>query len=236
MTAPQVSRAELHSLLDMLLEQAEEDAGQLAPDGLRDFLAGLVQGRGITERWHEAGLEALRAVPDSPKKTFNERQARAYHLGLLAQLLLDLGGLPGSASPLPGNFQHGVIVHDLQAMRGGQGGLGTGWPLVLSPARKGQDGLVKAARRHLVGVVRWRMGYTGKGREDIWRGLMGDRAEKTKLDRWQREFGGADGDFCQACQAAGKAGDLSSPYAASDQNLAEIIDLANKARGKRAKV
>lgn len=231
MTALPFSRQELHAALDALLDTT--GSGSMDPDALWEFVTGLAQGRGVTENLHKAGSEAAAGVGPSPAATFNARQIRAYHIGLLVALLMQVGRMPGQGSILPGNFQHGVVAHDLLGMLQGPGGMGEGDPQILTSAKGGKVGLRRAARRRLVGVVRWRMGRTRATREDVWFGLMGYEAEKSMLDRWQREFGGAEGWLCREAFAAGAAGDTTRPWAASDHDLKPVIELALSGPGKR---
>lgn len=236
MTRQPIDRATLHAALDVVLDAADGDGGRLDPDAFWELAAMLTQGRGITADLHGAGLEAAGASPQSPKTTLNERQTRAYHIGLLIQLIMDIGRLPGQGSLLPSNFLHGVVIHDLMGMLGGAGGMGKSKPQILTTGRKGLGGIQWAARAQLVGVVFWRKGHTGQTQVAIWANLMRDyNAEKSKLDRWLSDFGGANGDLVTAAFAAGKAGDMSSPYAKSNAELAATLELADKTQGKKAK-
>ena len=231
-----LSRDGLHAALDALLDAADADAGRLHPDAFWEFVAMITFGRGITEGLHGAGLEALSAVPGSPAASRNERETRAYHLGLLIQLLMDLGRLPGEASVLPANFQHGVIVADMLGMLAGPGGLGEGAPQILTSAKKGWAQMRRFARRSLVGVVRWRMGKTGKTREEVWFDLMGNEASKATLDDWQAEAGGPHGNLCRDAFEAGRASKPMRRWGDSNAELAPLIALANSAPGKRKTV
>lgn len=231
MTDTQNSREDLHAVLDAILDAADMDKGRLDPDAFWTFAAMLAQGRGITERLHEAGIEALRATPDSPRNTHNERQRRAYHIGLTAALLAGAGRLPGQVSILPANYLHGVVIQDLLWMLGGDAGTGEAEPLILKSGKGGEAGLRKAARRRLVGVVRWRMGATGKTRAQVWEDLMGHRAEKITIDRWQRQCGGATGWLCQTAYAAGQTGQSLHGWDATNSQLEGVIKLACSGQG-----
>jgi hypothetical protein len=234
MTARLVERTALHTALDVLLDGADTD-GRIDTDRFWMFAALMAQGRGLTEGLHDAGLDALRTVPESPRATFAVRQVRAYHIALLARVLLDVGRLPGQGSILSANFQHGAVVHDLLGMVGGSGGIGEGDPQILNSGRQGEAGLRREARRRLVGVVRWRMGRTGVTRETVWNDLMGGgrNAEKSKIDRWQAEFGGGSGALCSAAFAAGKTGTRLNSWDATNEELADVIALVRTSPGRR---
>ncbi|PTM97309.1 hypothetical protein [Mycoplana dimorpha] len=240
MTASLFGRAALHHALDKLLDTGEEDNGRLNPDAFWDFAGMLAAGRGITEGLHDAGLKAVRAVPDSPRNTFNDRQRRAYHLGLLDALLLSMGRSEGQGlmpselgSLLPGNFRQAAIVHDLRVMLGGSDGMGAGHPQILFSARDGNAALRGAACRQLVGVIRWRMGRTGATRNAVWHDLMGTRREIASLNRWQKEAGGTGGELYTEAFAAGQAGVMDIPWAKSNEELVHIIALALGRPGSR---
>ena len=230
--AAHISDGDLRTRLRDLLSGTDAD-GNLDPQAFWTFVTGLAQGRGISDGLRAAGLEALGKVkPDGMAATFNFRRERAYHIALLSQLLADLGAsVPGGGSMLPANFNCGAILGDLTGMLAGPGGMGDGDPQILTTSRQGDDRLRQAARQRLVGVVRWRMGRDGQTRDAVWRGLMGDDAEKTRLDRWQAEAGGPDGALARAAYAAGRAKDKSSPFAASNTDLAGMIKLANSGPG-----
>jgi hypothetical protein len=239
MTDALKSREDLYAALDDLLDAADVNGGQLDTDAFWTFAAMLATGRGITQSLHEDGLEAVRATPDSPKTDKIERQGRAYHLAVTANLLAAIGRLPGQGSILPANYKHGTVIQDLLWMLGGNAG--TGEPLILKPGGGGKEGLRRSARRRLVGVVRWRMGATGQTRAEIWADLMGDKdgrhgdqdADPTKLDRWQKEFGGVDGWLCQTAFEAGQAKHAVNDWDATNEDLADVIALARSAPGRR---
>lgn len=235
MTTGPFDRAALHDALDTMLDRADTEGGRLEADAFWTFATMLAQGRGLTEGLHLAGIEAVRGLPKSPSKTLTDRQRRAYHIGLLAHLLIGLGRLPGQGSILPENFKHGVVAHDLKGMLGGPGAMGEGDPQILSSGKRGEIGLRREARRRLVGVVRWRMGAAGATRDAVWTDLMGGggNAEKSKLDRWQAEFGGKSGALCREAFAAGRAGTRINSWDASNAELADVIALARSGSGKR---
>lgn len=226
MTEGTNSREELLAALDALLDAADANGGRLDADGFWSFAAMLATGRGIAEGLHEAGMEALRATPDSPLNTRNERQWRAYHIGLTAALLAGAGRLPGQGSILPANYLHGVVIQDLLWMLGGAAGTGEAAPQFLATSKGGDAGLRRAARQRLVGAVRWRMGATGKTRAQVWEDLMGHRADKITIDRWQRQFGGAEGWLCQTAYAAGQTGQSLHGWDATNSQLEGVIKLA----------
>lgn len=239
-----VSGPDLHAALASLLQDAQLRGGSLDATAFWGFVATLAHGRGITEGLHNDGLGALAAVPKIPKATLKARQARAYQIGLLRQLIMDIGGLPGHPSVLPANLKHGVMASDLTTMLDGSKGKGSGDPSLLTSARAGADPMRKHARMKLVGVVFWRSGRTGETRIAIWNNLwasvLGVSAEKTKLDRWIAEFGGAEGEYARAAFAAGQAwktDDPPGPYASlavDDADLVPTITLAASGQGKRA--
>lgn len=237
----EVSGPDLHAALEVLLQDAHLRGGSLDATAFWVFVAAIAHGRGITEGLHNEGIAALAAAPTSPKATVNVRQTRAYHIGLLRQLVMDIGGIRGQASILPVNFKHGVMASDLTTMLDRASGGGSGGPLILTSARKGADPMRKHAKMQLVGVVFWRMGRTGATRRAIWSGLMGQGAEKTKLDRWVAEFGGAEGEYARAALTAGQAWNTFDPpgpfasLAADDTSLAPLITLATSGQGRRAK-
>ena len=243
MTEGTNSREDLHAALDALLDAADADSGRLDVDGFWNFAAMVAEGRGIAESLHEDGLEAVRATPDSPLNNRNERQRRAYHVGLTAALLAGAGRLPGQGSILPANYNFGAVVQDLLWMLGGNTGLGAADPQILKSEKGGKAGLRQTARRRLVGVVRWRMGATGKTRAEVWADLMGDKdgrhddqdADPTKLDRWQKEFGGVDGWLCRTAFEAGQANQAVNDWDATNEDLADVIALARSAPGKRTR-
>jgi hypothetical protein len=193
MSASPIPRAELHTMLDDLLDVAEANGGHVTPDSLRAFLAGVAQGRGVDDHLHEAGIKALQAVPQSPRNTFNERQSRAYHIGVLRQLLLVLGGIPGQASPLPGNFNHGALCGDLTAMLGGKGATGAGAPQILTSARKGQDQLKKFARSVLVGAVYFEAERSQRSLPDVFGELLHPDFPERTWQGWVRKTAEAQG-------------------------------------------
>ncbi|WP_156209664.1 hypothetical protein [Pseudorhodobacter wandonensis] len=223
--------------LDAILDAADANGGRLDADAFWTFVAGLAQGRGITDGLHYAGLEAVQDVPSktqNPQKAKSKRERRAYHIGVLAQLLMDVGRMPGQGSLLPGSFQHGVVAHDLLGMQEGPDGVGRGDPQILTSGRKGIAKIRQAARFRLVGVVFWRVGRTGQTQEAVWNDLMGEGdAEKSRLDRWLKEFGGAKGDLVTTAHAAGAANDTSSLFAKSNLELASTIQLVNQGSGRR---
>ena len=239
MTDATNSREDLHAALDALLDAADADGGQIDTDGFWAFAAMLATGRGITLGLHEDGLEAVRATPDKPAIDMDARQGRAYHIAVTAHLLAAIGRLPGQGSILPANYNHGAVIQDLLWMLGGSAGAGE--PSVLKSNGGGKEGLRRAARRRLVGVVRWRMGATGKTRAEVWDDLMGDNegrngdqdADPTKLDRWQKEFGGVDGWLCRTAFEAGQANQAVNDWDATNEDLAEVIALARSAPGRR---
>ncbi|MDZ4136781.1 MAG: hypothetical protein U1D06_14510, partial [Paracoccaceae bacterium] len=205
------------------------EGGRLVPADFWQFVAAVGQGRGIAQDLHSAGIDALAEAPASPAHTREARQRRAYHIGLTARLLLAVGGDPGEASILPTNFSHGAVVSDLMSLLGGRTGLGNGDPQILNTSRRGLGHLRGHARRILVGVVLWRAGRTGKTPTAIWGDLMGDGGEKTKWDRWLREFGCADGEFARDVFAAGGRADASgwfAPFAIDNgkQNMSRAAD------------
>lgn len=222
-------REALHAELDALLDAADADGGPIEPDAFWAFVAMLAQGRGIMDGLHAEGLDAVRGTPDSPVRTFNERQVRNYHIAVTAALLAGVGRLPGQGSILPGNYQHGVLVQDLLWMLSGDGE-----PQILSSGGGGQKGLRQAARRRLVGVVHWRMGQTGRSRAQVWAELMGLHGDKGTLDRWQREFGGRKGRLCHEAFEAGRAAQARNGWDASNEQLRSVIELALSAPGRGA--
>lgn len=226
-------RADLHNHLNRLLDAADADGGRLDMDDFWHFVAALAQGRGITEALHSDGLEGVCNTPNSPANTLEQRKRRAYHIAVTAHLLAAAGRLPGQGSILPPGYNHGVVVHDLLGMLGGNTGQGEADPQILTSMKKGKAGLRRAAQRRLVGVVYWRMGRTGKTRAEIWDDLMGLDAEKSKIDRWQRECGGPDGWLCQTALAAGKADQRGKSWDASNEELADVIRLVRSGPGKR---
>ena len=238
--------------MDDLLDAADLDGGRIEANAFWAFAARLAQGRGIADELHGAGLEAMRAVDQSPRSTFPLRQARAYHIALLTKLLADAGRLPGQGRLLPGDFLHGVVAHDLLGMLDGPGGMGGSKPQFLFSAREGLASLRRAAQTRLVEVVYWRMGRTGQSRATVWEGLMGtqpaerhedggskdrstiedgDRAsrrgDKSKIDRWQANAGGKDGALCRTAFEAGRANLAWERWSATNDMLAPVIDLAN---------
>ena len=238
MSAEATGRAALHVALGAMMLEAEANGGRLDKEGFWEFVAMVAQGRGIAEDLHAAGLAALQAVrgqTQDPKGSMLQRQERAYHLGLLAQLLMDAGRVPGQASVLPANFQHGVVVHDLMGMLAGPDKMGEGAPLILTSDRKGLTGMRREARGRLVGVVRWRMGRTGTTRDKVWFELMGNDASTATLDGWQEDVGGGKGPLCVGAFEAGRRGDLDTPLAASNSDLSRIIALATSGPGRRRK-
>lgn len=239
MTAEPADRAALHMALDAVLDGADTDGGRLDADTFWAFAAMLAQGRGLSDALHEDGLEALRAVPDSPQNTFKARQTRAYHLAFTANLLANIGGLPGQGSLFPVNYRYGVVIDDLLTMLGGEAGTGEGRPQFLTSDRQGLDHMRDLARRRLVGVVRWRMGATGKTREKVWNDLMGDASNKigdenadpSKLNRWQTKFGGRKGWLYQEAFAAGQAKRPGTAWDETNDELAQVIALALSGQG-----
>lgn len=236
---PPVPDSTLLALLANLLSKAGSN-GELNSDAFWRFVAALAQGRGITAALHDAGLDAVAAAPASPAATRNFREARAYHIAVLNQFLMDAGGLAGCPSILPANFRHGVVASDLLAMLGGVGGMGEAEPQILKSARGGSANLRRYARQRIVGTVLWRAARTGASRAAIWDALMppdvdGATPDKTVLDKWLAECGGAKGELACTARAAGAAGDMASPYAATDDELAPVIKLARTAQGRGAR-
>jgi hypothetical protein len=223
-----LDRDELRSRLEKLLDDAEHAGGKLDPKAFWRFVAALARGRGIDDGLHEEALDEVLKVPASPASSYGKRQARAYHLRLLARLIHEMG----EASLLPANFKYGAVAHDLDSMLGGPGGLGKGTPQILYSGREGTDALRAAARRALAGLVEWRRGATGRSREEIWEEIMGPDADISTCKRWLRELGpGADEAY-----AAGKAKDTSSPYArdeGDEEHIRQLVDLARSGQGVR---
>jgi hypothetical protein len=122
--APSLDPEELLARLRALLATADPATGALDQDAFWEFVAGVAQGRGITTRLHEAGLEKLTTVRPPILRTSNARGGRAYHIGLLTQLVTDIGGPPERASVFPASFDYGAIAGDLMTMLGGPRGLG----------------------------------------------------------------------------------------------------------------
>lgn len=239
--APALLPDELQVMLRALLDGAGE-GGKLAPSVFWQFAAALAQGRGIGAELHSAGLEAAHEVGKKQAKATNadqrkaaaKQQRRAYHIGFTAQLLLDVGGLPGSGSIFPTNYDHGAVLSEFFTMLGGPDGLGAGDLQMLTSARGGQDVLRDYARRRLVGVTLWRIGSSGQTRAAVWRDLMGEFDEKTKYDRWLKALGGHKGAFALAALAAGQRGDVESDFAATNTELEKVIALVNGAQGPKA--
>lgn len=140
-----ISDRELLARLEGLLHNADPETGAIDKDEFWQFIAALALGRGIAEGLHTAGGEAVARVNPSPAKSFNERQGRAYHIGLLEQLLLDVGR-SGGPSILPGNFKDGAVVADLLMMQGGKSGTGTGKPQMLYSDKAGLGDMRRHAR------------------------------------------------------------------------------------------
>jgi hypothetical protein len=226
--------AQLHAMLDELLADAEGSAegsgADLDADAFWHFVTALAQGRGITSRLHEAGLAAVAGAPPGAHR--HDRERRAYHIGLLARLVTDIGRLPGQPSILPGNFSHGVIAADLLSMLAGQTGQGRGKPLVLYGGESGIDNLRKMARQQLVGAIFWRMGRSGLSQTKVREALIPDLGKQT-WDGWLRKFGGSDGTLAQDALEAGRSGQEGVGWAASDADLARVIKLAREGRGRR---
>jgi hypothetical protein len=222
--------AQLHVMLDDLLADAEASGADLDADRFWHFVTALAQGRGITSRLHDEGLEAVADVP--PGARLHERQRRAYHIGLLTRLVTDIGRLPGLPSILPGNFSHGLIAADLQSMLAGQTGQGRGKPQVLYGGESGIDNLRKMAREQLVGAIFWRMGRSGLSQTKVREALIPD-LDKQTWDGWLRDCGGSDGEWAQGALEAGRSGQEGVGWAASDADLARVIKLAREGRGRR---
>jgi hypothetical protein len=232
-TCEAFTREELHSLLDILLHRSEIEEGRIDPKHFWTFVTALAQERGITDDLHSAGLVQANAIPKSPSKTYNQREKRAYHIGLLIELIANIGGEPDTASILPANFNHFLILSDLYTMLEGNTGTGSSAPQVLNSTRQGIASQRKYARRILVGTVLWRMGHTGKKRNEVWLELMGyEHAEKTKLDRWLKEFGGHKGEFAMSAFATGQSGVTDSIFAQPNQYLEQYIALALSGQGR----
>lgn len=230
--APALGTDELLARLRALLSNARPETGDLEADEFWKFVAAVAQGRGITTRLHDAGIEQLEKVAPSPAGTRNERERRAYHIGLLARLLMDIGGPAGRASVLPANFSHAAVVGDLLAMLGGPGGMGEARPQILASERGGAGNLRRHARRALVGAVLWRAAREGRSQAEIRGGLLPDM-DKSVWDGWLREVGGANGEFAGAARDAGAAGRRDDYWSWTDEQLGPVIQLARGGQGRR---
>ncbi len=143
----QIDRAELHARLDQMLDSADPGTGVLDLDSFWEFVAALGQGRGITDTLHDEGLAATKEISLRTKgETRATLEMRAYHIALLTQLLLNMDRA-GGASILPGNFNAGLVAHDLHNMLQGKNGMGLGKPRLLFSGRiTGDEDIWRAAR------------------------------------------------------------------------------------------
>jgi len=148
-----LSAEELHKRLDVLLAQPASGGADL--DAFWEFIAALAQGRGITEWFHQEGLEAVKAIPAKGLKdpaNAESRKTRAYNVRVLQALVL-AADRNGHASFLPGNFAAGVIAADLLAMLDGNTGQGLGKPQILFSNRDGEAHIRRLLRFRLVDFV-----------------------------------------------------------------------------------
>lgn len=225
-----LSNDRLHQMLDDLLSDAAP-TGALESDKFWHFMAAVARGRGITETLHASGLQWADKAPPSPKKSLPHRQFRAYHIGLLAQLLMDAGRM-GGASVLPGNFNHSLIASDLISMLGGKGGLGEADPLILTSGRGGKATIRRHARNRVVGAILWRAEHSKKSVAAVRASYLPD-VVKTTWDSWMKEAKEYGGNVVEDAKKAGRAGDVSSPYAVTDDKLRRLVALAHELQRRR---
>lgn len=235
---PQIDSERLVVMLRELLAGADANGGKMALGDFCRFSAAVTQGREITEALHDVGTEAANAVAKehpSPASTLADRQRRAYHIALLRQFLMEVGGLPGEASVLPGNFKHGVIVSDLSAMLGGHTGEGQGsTPQILSSNGEGATALRHHAQWEIVCGVYWRAGRDGGTLSSVYEGLGLD---KELWDPWLRRLRRDHPDFPDLAREAGAHGSTAYGrfWSRSDAERAKVLELARKAPGRGPK-
>lgn len=216
-----IDRAALRQMFEDLMDGAEAQGGVIDADAFWGFCAALSQGRGITERLHVGGLEAVADLNPQPVRTAGRRTARAYQLGFLRQLLVDIGRLPGLNSIFPKNFRWEVIAYDLGNMLGGPTSEGTGTPLILSAKGESKNPLRRTARETIVGTVYYRSVRGGKSIARVRAELLPDM-DKSKWDKWAKESKAVR----DSAIAAAKSGTPSDRFGKSDDELRPIIQLA----------
>lgn len=219
---PAISDSELLERLERLLLNADPDTGTLDKDDFWVFATALAQGRGITDGLHAEGDKAAVAVNPSPATSFNDRQKRAYHIRLLVQLLLDVGG-SGGPSILPGNFKDGAVVADLLTMLGGKAGTGSGKPQMLYSGKEGLEDMRRYARGAWVLAIHYRAARDGVSLESLHKGCL---PGKTWRD-WQQ---GVNRETITAAKEAGRQarkGGIPVPgFDYPDAELGQIFELA----------
>jgi hypothetical protein len=232
----QVSDDKLIDMLRDLLSGASP-SGKLGCDPFVSFVSALGQGRGVAEQLEAVAFDTANKVDTDLKKVAGlpqlARWKRAYQIQILISVIERLASPHEHASLLPGNFSPEMLVSDLKGMLVGSGGMGAGRPQVLFSARSGKGIERRAARSFLVGVVHWRMGNSGRGRDEIWYELMGGDVDRSVLDGWMRAVDVREEQVVQRALDAGKAGEGASPYAAFGMDLAATIKTARTAQGRK---
>lgn len=221
---------QLHAMLDALLHP------NMAPDAFWHFVAALAQGRGVADRLHEEGMEAVNAVTPSPTDKpadMEHKKFRAYQIGLLRLLLLDMHR-GGEASVFPaGALRVGAICGDLDMMLAGKNGTGLGRPQFLYSNWDGNQYLAQAGRRAFVGAVYY---YAAWHRIDPLAALsaLGARdLNRSTWRTWVAKQGGETGDLVSAAIADGEAGLENSQWNLPPNKLERLWHLVRPKPSKK---
>jgi hypothetical protein len=180
---------DLHAALDTLLSQmplTDQPATEEAAGALWDFVSMIAFKRGIEARYQKEGHDAVGKTPDFPRPTKDARTKERYHQAILRQLVLDVGGDPNSARPLPKNFEHGLVAFDLASMLGDVGNFGKNEAILLKNQSTSRDSARATARIAIVREV-----YRRVAAQNITRASVLDHfgIEKTTFDSWLRQGG-----------------------------------------------
>ena len=203
-----VRDADLTRALVGMLHEARKNGGQIDPETFWQFVSLLAHGRGITEWLDQVGMKFVEAVDKQgkrpPAKDRGDEQARAYHRGVLGQLLSDMSSDNGKRmSILPDRFDALEVAKDLAAMGPNPYGLAGGEPRILRQ-RRGKQGFDRDMARHVVvSYVCWKAAHEGISRTKVRESLPSFIPQPT-WDSWIR---GAK----ETGQRAKKAGESGEP-------------------------
>lgn len=238
----QVPDAELARALVGMLHDARKNGGQIDPDTFWQFVSLLTHGRGITEGLDRVGLDLVEAVDKQGKRPpANKRadeQMRAYHRGIVGQLLSDMSSNNGKRlSIFPERFHALEVARDLAAMGPNPYGLALGEPRILCQ-KGGRRGFDRDTARHMViSYVCWKAAREGISRAKV-RDSLPCEVPKRTWEGWIRDAK----DTPQRAKKAGEGGKPTPPIwppdapspddtAALDAFLGEVLTVARQAQG-----
>lgn len=191
------SRADLHTMLDDLLDAAEEDGGRLDDPAFWAFMAALARGRGIAEgigaaaSQHIADAGRVSEIPlDDPAGATEAAvaAARMAQWAMLSALLRRVNAFPGEIVPPELKASMFLAAADNILTGRGKSGKGPHMDLLGLGTQKGAEwkAEARAAKRLLVGAVYFRAEQTGQSAAKVRAEMLPDLPDRTWKD-WTRE-------------------------------------------------